>query len=618
MRSAEEVLALYQTRKDRLATTHAIFRGIRAAILGDVDVPLPELDSTEKASVANLILTGVTQTANRIASTMPTPYMPPLRPGIDLSEQRARTRRSRTLDWYDKVNLNSIMRKRALHYLSYAAAPVVVKPNPAYTETNSNEVSPVIWEVRDPLATYTADMPTGQCVPDDAIFTFTRSYSWIANRYGTEALGQLAVQDRDSDPPITLLEYIDADWLCLYALTNVTKEEPAQGPMYGIQGFGATAKAPPGKPCVTISGVPNRAHRPLSVVAGMISLERPQSMYEGLVDLLQQQSRLMALEYIGMMRSIWPEEWLVSPDGGNARIVQQADPLAGIMGQVEGGTITINAPQPAQFGVNLIDRLERAQRVQGSIPAEYGGESATNTRTDKRGNSILSNTIDFGILAAHESFEQSLRAENRIAADIEKCYFPGTKTFATTSGKITYEPAEVWESNAVGWMRYPSAGSDADGLVVAGGQRLGIGTMSKRSFMEIDPLVDDPELETERVRSEQLEAMLFANLQALAQQDPNYMTVIAKLNEKLREDMAPNIMATWLKLDDEYKQKQAEAQQQAAPPDAAEGQPGLAAPGADQPGGIGAPPPSLANLGGLTQLLRHTSRSPAPPVAVGG
>lgn len=619
MVDASEVLALYQGRKSRLADSHAAFRGIRAAMLGDLDVPLPELDRNEQPSVANLILVGVNQTAGRIASTMPTPYMPPLRPGIALSMQRAMTRRARLLDLYDKNRLPAIMRKRALHYLAYAAAPVVVKPNPRYHEDREHEQPSVIWETRDPLSTFAAECGAGQNVPDDAIFAFTRTYRWIENRYGVGVLARLALSDPDPDTPITLLEYIDAEVIALYALGSEPDRDGATPqPIYGTPGMGVTKRPPVGSPIVPVSVIQNRAGRPLCVIAGQISLERPQSMYEGLVGLFQTQSKLMALEVIGMMRSIWPEEWLETRPGETANIITQADPIAGIMGEVSGAVIKTNQPAPAQYGMNIIDRGERAMRVEGAIPAEYGGESATNTRTDKRGNSILSNTIDYGILAAHEAFEASLREENRIVAAVERAYFPASKTFATTSGQITYFPADVWEPNAPGWMRYPSAGSDADALVVAGGQRLGIGTMSKRSFMEIDPLVDDPEMETERVRSEQLESMLLQNLAAITQQDPNYFTVIAKLNEQLREDRALDVLAAWLKLDADYKKEQAAQQQQAAPaPDAAAAgadQPGLAQPGA----AIGAPPASLSALGQLTQVLRHTSRSPQPAAPVAG
>lgn len=610
MRAPEEILSLYHTRKDRLAHTHSVLRNIRAAVLGEIDVPLPELDKNERPAVANLMLTGVTQTADRIASTMPDPFYPPLRPGIRLSEDRARDRRDRAKDLYNKNNLSAIMRRRARHYLTYAASPIVVKANPKYRDDAPDAMrQPTVqWEVRDTLTTYAADMPLGQVVPDDVIFAYTRSYGWIENRYGLGVLNGLSIANRNADQQITLLEYIDQDTLCMYAVSDTTTTaEPDRGPYYGIVGTAGVMKRPPGKPIVSLypQGMINRAGRPLCVIAGLIGLERPQSMYEGLVGLLQTQSKLMALEVIGMMRSIWPEEWAVTRSGETANIITQADPVAGILGEISGADIHINAPQPAQFGVNLIDRLERAQRVQGQIPAEYGGESATNTRTDKRGNSILSATIDFGIQAAHEAFEMSMREENQIAADVEKNYHPGKKTFFASRGVVTYLPAELWEDNGIGYVRYSHAGADQAGLVVEGGQRLGLGVISKRSFMEIDPLIDDPELETERVRAELLEQMLFQNLTALAQQDPNYMTVIAQLDQQLREDRAPNILQAWLALDAQYKQQQQDAQAQQAAPE--QQQPGLA-----QPGAVGAPPQDLSNLGQLTQILRHTSRSPVP------
>jgi hypothetical protein len=620
MRSPEEILALYHGRKDRLAATHAVLRNIRAGILGEIDIPLPELDRNERPAVANLMLVGVTQTAGRIASTMPDPYYPPVKPGIILSEDKARTRRARILDYYDKNNMKTMLRRRAHHYLAYAASPMVTKPNPRYMEGDQSQ-SPVLWQLYDPLNTYPADLPIGQVVPDDVVFTYTRSYSWIEERYGQGVLAALSMANRNPDQQITILEYIDRDVLCLYAISTATEAtQPSdRGPMYGIIGNSGVMKRPPGKQIVPLyPEMTNRAGRPLCVIAGLIGLERPQSMYEGLVGLFQTQSKLMALEVIGMMRSIWPEEWGVTRQGETMNIVTQADPIAGVIGEISGADIHINAPQPAQFGVNIVDRMERAQRVQGGIPAEYGGESATNTRTDKRGNSILSATIDYTIQAAHEAFEVSMRAENMNAAAIEKAYFPGKKTFFSTLGQSTYVPAELWEPNAVGYVKYSHAGVDQQGLVVEGGQRLGIGTISKRSFMEIDPLVDDPELETERVRSEMLEAMFFQSLTALMQQDPNYVTVIAQLDALLREDKAQNVMSSWLALDKKYKDAQQQAQQQAPP--GAEAQPGAGQPGLAQPdaGQIGPPGGDLSNLGKLAQVLRHTSRSPEPAMPSGG
>src|SRR5262249_19319462 len=159
-------------------------------------------------------------------------------------------------------------------------------------------------------------------VPDDAIFTYTRNVGWITGRYGPNALDGLALGDVTADSTVTLLEYIDADEVSLYAVSNTDDHEtPSPTPLYGTPGMGGGPKKPPGKAIIPIAQAKNRAQRPLCVIAGLISLERPQSMYEGLVGLMQAQGRMMALEYIGMMRSIWPEEWLATRPGETANII---------------------------------------------------------------------------------------------------------------------------------------------------------------------------------------------------------------------------------------------------------------------------------------------------------
>ena len=49
-------------------------------------------------------------------------------------------------------------------------------------------------------------------------------------------------------------------------------------------------------------------------------------------------------------------------------------------------------------------------------------------------------------------------------------------------------------------------------LVIGAGQRIGMGTMSKKSFMQIDPLVEDAEHEHDAVVAEALEQSLLVSL----------------------------------------------------------------------------------------------------------
>ena len=90
--SVEQIVALLDERKAARNPLVESMRGVRDTYNGDVIIPLPEMDKQERPAVANLITTGLDQTAMRIASTMPSIFYPPIREGIERSEQLARQR----------------------------------------------------------------------------------------------------------------------------------------------------------------------------------------------------------------------------------------------------------------------------------------------------------------------------------------------------------------------------------------------------------------------------------------------------------------------------------------------------------------------------------------------
>ena len=97
-----------------------------------------------------------------------------------------------------------------------------------------------------------------------------------------------------------------------------------------------------------------------------------------------------------------------------------------------------------------MDRLERQERLEGAIPAEFGGESASNIRTGRRGESVLSATVDYRVQEAQTTFEQSLLAEDKIAVAIEKAYWGNEKKSffipgRSTQGQDSYTPNKLWE-----------------------------------------------------------------------------------------------------------------------------------------------------------------------------
>ena len=68
-----------QTRQANRSGSVNKMQAIRDNYNGDVIIPMPEMDKAEKPAVANLIKTGLDQTAMRIASTMPSLYYPPVK-----------------------------------------------------------------------------------------------------------------------------------------------------------------------------------------------------------------------------------------------------------------------------------------------------------------------------------------------------------------------------------------------------------------------------------------------------------------------------------------------------------------------------------------------------------
>jgi len=130
------------------------------------------------------------------------------------------------------------------------------------------------------------------------------------------------------------------------------------------------------------------------------------------------------------------------------------------------------------------------------------------------------------------------------------------------------------------------------------GQRMGTGMMSKESAREADPLIDDPEMEHDRITSEGVEAALLASIQQQASQ-PDGPYQPADLASLVRKVMVENksLFDAVAEVDQEARERQATEAEQMAP----ETMPGLAMPGmgAEQP--MAAPPPGGG--GGIEALL---------------
>ena len=562
--SVDEIASLLFDRQTLQGPMIENMRQLRDTYNGDLIIPLPEMDRREKSSVANLITTGLDQTAMRIASTMPSVYYPALEDGNRASEKRASTRKRATMGWWEANKMPIKMRRRARWLIGYASSPVILRPDTKWGAAR--------WDIRDPLNTFpSSGEDPDEMTPQNCIFTYTRSRAWVQAHY-PDALAKLkSSKNTRPDDLVRIAEYTDAEVTVLMASASI-KPNPWDTDMRGL-------------PHVELERVINRTGMCLAVVPGRITLDRPMGQFDSLVGMYNLQSKLMALEVIAVERGIFPDTYLVSRPGETARFV--AGPYDGRSGQVnvvQGGDIREMAANPGFATNGMMDRIERAQRIASGTPAEFGGESTSNVRTGKRGDAILSAVVDFPIQEAQEIFAASLQEENKRAIAIAKTYFGNErKSFYVSSrgakGHVDYVPNKDFEDdNNV--VTYSHSGADANSLVVGLGQRIGIGIMSKQTAQEIDPFISDPEMEKDRVVSEGLEQALLQSIQTQASQGaipPADVAAIVALVASDKMDLA----AAVTKVHDDAQKRQATV----APAGAPETMPGLGAPGmgAEQP-----------------------------------
>jgi hypothetical protein len=557
-------------------------RRVRDLANGDVVVPLNELDRNAKTNVANLLVQGLDQMSMRVSSTMPSPFFPPVREGSELSKKYARMRKKALLGMWDENRMQMKLRRRARHLLAYSASPVFLKPD-------FKTLTPK-WVVRNPLDTFAAPMDEDDVIPENCIFTSRVTANWLLANYGELVANQLRFGRVDSDARYTLIEYVCADSIQLAVLGAEDSPELSPAERVGLD-------------AILLEAIPNRTGMPLAVVPQRITLDKPRGQFDGVLGMYYTRARLQALTEIAIERGIFPEEYLVARPGENPEIMQLADGKAGILGVVKGGDIQQLQLNPGYKTDTALDRLERQERLEGAIPAEFGGESATNIRTGRRGETVLAATVDYRVQEAQEIFANSLLHEDKIAIAIEKAYWGETsKTFfmsgRRSEGQESYIPNKVWQTD-FHYVAYSAAGSDVNNLIIGLGQRLGVGLMSKESAREADPLISDPDFEHDRIIAEGVEDALLQSIQQQAAnpQGPYQPEDLAYLTKLVVEQDVPLFEAV-RRTDQRARDRQTQAMPQGSP----ETMPGLAMPGMGAEAPVAAPagPPPLEAL--LSQL----------------
>lgn len=581
MRSAEDIVALLRQREQNSHQALARMRLIRGAYNGDIQVPLPELDEQEQVAVPNLVSQGLDQTAMRIASNMPDIVCAPANPDSSVSEKYAAVRRKALFGWWEHNLMPIKLRRRARHLIGYATSPVSLR-------FDSHAGVPE-WTVRDPFTAFPSPVIGPDDIePADCVFSFERSWEWLKDHYPEQAerLRRSAGRVEPGDV-FQLVEYVDAEETVLIAVG----QSPSSAKTF-------PSHAPVSAPLAELERVPNRCGVCPVVVPGRVSLETAQGQFDQMIGMYQTQAKLMALTVLAVQKGIFPDTWIVGNPGETPQIVNTANGLTGEIGMLKGGTLKDVSLNPGFMTPSTMDTLERNARVTAGIPPEFGGESSTNVRTGRRGEAVLSAVVDFPVQEAQMMLAASLEAENRRAVALAKAYGSSApRSFYVSTkgakGRVDYTPSKHFDSDQ-NKVVFSAPGSDANGLVIGAGQRIGMGTMSKKSFMALDPMVDDAEFEHDTVIAENLEQALLVSLQTQASQGAIPPGDVARIMELVGSDKK-ELAAAIQQVHREAQERQAEPVDGGAP----EAQPGIAQPGAgaEAPAAPGpAGPPQLRDL----------------------
>lgn len=631
--SPEWIAAEYYERHARRGPVIAQMEAVRDHYNGDIVTPFPEMDrSQDRAVTANLVQQGLDQFGMRIAETLPMLDCPPLNPNGKTSIAKAETRRKAHLGWWEANRLETKMGRRARWLCGYSVAPVLLRPDFGRGIPE--------WIPMDPLTVFPATSEDPDDLrPINSIRAYTRSVAYVRATWPHLYGRLLRSADQGDDERLTLLEYHDAE----VTVTLVLSEQA--GPQ--VIDAGPAHRGRPGPNSLTSStgsfgGVtgrnrkvgtdsvleldrfPNRAETCTVVVPGRITLDRLMGQFDGVLPMFGLAARLQSLQVIETEKRIFPDAFLVSRPDRQAEFV--AGPFDGRTGKVnvvkDGEIHYVNPPANPQTD-QAIDRLERNGRVSANISPEFGGESATNVRTGRRGEAVLSQQVDHAVAEAQKVFAASMQEESVIAQKIAKNYFgsrPQTfyiSGFKGAKGRVDYTPNKDFESDHC-IVTYPHAGTDQAALVIGIGQRLNLGTMSKETARWLDPLIGDPRREEHLVNAEALEEALKQSLLQQASQGQIPPADVARIRELMLQ--GDSLAEAVTKVHQEAQARQA-ADATAAPgsaeapvaPGSPEAQPGLGIPGAGAEAGVSAPPnQGLSNLSMALRDLRSPQRlSPA-------
>jgi hypothetical protein len=578
-------------------------------ITDGIVVPLTDTKNNPimEPPVPALISEAIDGSAQLASSTRPMITVPSMDPYDDDAIKKAVIQRKAYYAIWHKNRLPMLIRRWYRHIAGYGMACLVVMPS-------QKRGRPVI-QTRDPLTAYPDEMaPEEVRIPEDVGFVYGRSAAWITSVF-PETLTYEYFPNIDDTGLWDLLEWVDGEDIFIGIMGPRSNQ-------YSWRGDSRSTLQP-----LLLRHFPNKAGICTAVCPARLTLDRIASQVGKIVGITDLMARLMALEVIAAENFVFPTRYAIARPN-MAPVITNGKWRDGRTGDINllENVEKIGSMQdsPGPLTMPTIDRLERAGRMSGGTPGIFGGELTGAIRSGQTIMQAGSYSVDPKIQEMQEIMEYTLSSLNEALHHSFLGYY-GNKKFTLFSGwsgeqgHAIFTPNEDFktEENVV---HYPFPGADANNVTVAAGQAKGAGGMSTRTFMEVHPMIDDPDEEIIQVMRERLDnAMLAATEQRSVSGELPEIDV-AQIKKYLAK--GESIEDAIIKAHKDAQKRQATeapmpeaplpgGEQMGMPPGA---MPGLAAPGmgAEQmapPEAIGPPPQSSQNFREVLNSLKGMGRA---------
>ncbi len=595
MKTADEIVRLFDEMRGQSRFAKERMEQIREQVDGDVAIPLPELSATEAPAVANYTYRGLQSMSQRLASVQPRTQFAPLAHGKAAAD-RAETR-MRVADFWDAKDFSPLLDAQVARYMfGYGTSPEMIWLHPTEDRPVRRLPSPLTVYVPEPAQ-------VNEICPPYAIAARQITKARLLVMMPEPAVITRLKDARPQDV-FWVLEYNDA----------IETHTVLGGKVHTTHGHLLHNTDPQGG--LTLRRIQNRTEMCLWVAPGLVNLAKPMGHFDHLVGMYQAAGLLEALSLQQAARSVFPEQWLVARQGELPEIVTKAEPLEGTVGVVRGGDLVTETPPPAFNTSMMIDRLGEAQRTTAAVPADFGGQAASNVRTGRRADQLISAAVDPALGEAQTIVALARQEMMRRKIALDKAYLNKPKTIHVTwrgrAASNTYTPDELWETDEC-LVSYPVTGTDTNSLAILLGQLMGLNLISAETARDKLPMIGDADGEKSLIMGEQLERTFLESLLAQVQDpaSPMQPRMIARLIKLIKEeDMSP--VDAFEKVQAEAQEEQAKAQEEQPPAPGPEGIDPSMMPGLDGPApAVQGPGQGTQNLSSLMRNLRMPERQVA-------